>query len=189
MEDRCRRCRQGEGATRHRRHDHQPHHRQRRGRDRVGEPVRAGLGPRHGDGPPAQERCNGVRRRAEQAGEPGMGRLGQRHRGARTGHARHVPGGGLLPPRGQHPADPGRGANAGQVGRGPDPRPGNGLRNPDRPGARHMPARAQDRPHRASLPGPGCRHRHAARPEDRCDLPGGAAGRACQLHHPAVPQG
>ncbi len=64
-----------------------------------------------------------------------------------------------------------------------------GLRDPDRPGARHLPARAQDRPHRPSLPGASRRHRHAARAPAGRDLSGGAAGGACELHHPPVPQG
>ncbi len=89
----------------------------------------------------------------------------------------------------QHPADPGRGADDGQIRRRPDPRPGHRVRDPDRPGARDLPARAQDRPHRPSVPGAGRRHRHPARPEGGRDLPGGAAGGACQLHHAAVPQG
>ena len=50
------------------------------------------------------------------------------------------------------------------------------------------PAQAQDRPHHPSLPRPGRRHRHAARPEAGGDLPGGAAGGACQLHHAPVTQ-
>ena len=38
-------------------------------------------------GAPAQERRHRVRRARHQAGEPGMGRLGERHRGARARHA------------------------------------------------------------------------------------------------------
>ena len=39
------------------------------------------------------------------------------------------------------------------------------------------------------LPGAGGRHRHVAGPEAGGDLPGGAAGGACQLHHAPVAQG
>ena len=49
-----------------------------------------------------------------------------------------------------------------QVGARADPRHRDRLRDPDRPRARDLPARAQDRPHRPSLPGAGGRHRHAA---------------------------
>ena len=120
---------------------------------------------------------------------PGMGRVGERRRGARTRHARHVSRRRLLASRRQHPADPRGRADDGEVRPRPDPRHRDRLRNPDRPGARDLPARAQDRPHRPSLPGAGRRHRHAARPEAGRDLPGGAAGGACQLHHAPVAQG
>ena len=53
----------------------------------------------------------------------------------------------------------------------------------------HLPARAQDRPHRPSRPVGRGRHRHAARPRRRDDLPGGAAGAARHLHHAPVAQG
>ena len=105
-----------------------------------------------------------------QARQPGMGRLGERRGGARTGHARHVPGRRLLPSRRQHSADPGGRADDGKIRPRPDPRHRHRLRDPDRPGARDLPARAQDRPHRPSLPGAGRRHRHAARLEAGRDL-------------------
>ena len=76
-----------------------------------------------------------------------------------------------------------------QVGARPDPRHRHRLRDPHRPRARDQPAQAQDRPHHPSLPGAGRRHRHAARAEAGGDLPGGAAGGACQLHHAPVAQG
>ena len=124
----------------------------------------------------------------DQTRQPGMGRLGQRHRGARARHARHVPRRRLLASRRQHPADPRGGADHGEIRPRPDPRHRHRLRNPHRPRPRDLPAQAQDRPHRPSLPGAGRRHRHAARPEAGGDLPGGAAGGACQLHHAPVAQ-
>ncbi len=54
--------------------------------------------------------------------------------------------------------------HAGAKRRRPDPRHRHRLRDPDRPRARDLPARAQDRPHRASRPVRRRRHRHAARP-------------------------
>ena len=48
---------------------------------------------------------------------------------------------------------------------GPDPRHRHRLRDPDRPGAGDLPARAQDRPYRPSRPVGRRRHRHAARPD------------------------
>ena len=158
-------------------------------RDRVGQPFRPHVGARHGARPSAQGWCDRVRRRVQGARQPGMGRLGQRHRGARAGHARHLPRRRLLPSRRQHPADPGRGADHGEVGRRPGPWPRDRLRDPDRPGARDLPARAQDRSHRPSVPGAGRRHRHPPRAEDRRHLPGRAAGGSRQLHDPSVPQG
>ena len=127
--------------------------------------------------------------RVRQARQSGMGGVGERHRGARARHARHVPGRGLLASRRQHSADPRGRADHGQIRPRPDPRHRHRLRNPHRPGARDLPAQAQDRPHHPSLPGAGRRHRHAARAEAGHDLPGGAAGGACQRHHAAVAQG
>ena len=124
-----------------------------------------------------------------QARQPGMGGLGERRGGARTGYARHVPRRRLLASRRQHPADPGGRADDGEIRQGPDPRHRHRLRNHDQPGARDLPARTQDRPHRASVPGAGGRHRHAAGTEAGRHLPGGAAGGACQLHHAPVAQG
>ncbi len=140
-------------------------------------------------GHPRKDGAHGVRRARDQARQPGMGRLGERHRGARARHARHVPRRRLFASRRQHPADPRGGADDGEIRPRPDPRHRHRLRDPDRPGARDLPAQAQDRPHRPSLPGAGRRHRHAAGPEAGDDLPGGAAGGACQLHHAPVAQG
>ena len=59
---------------------------------------------------------------------------------------------GLLASRRQHPADPCRGADDGEIGPRPDPRARHGIRDPHRSRARDQPAQAQDRPHHASLP-------------------------------------
>ena len=64
---------------------------------------------------------------ADEARQSGMGGLGQRHGGARTGHARHLPRRRLLASRRQHSADPGGGADDGEVGARPDPRHRHGL--------------------------------------------------------------
>ena len=48
---------------------------------------------------------------ATQRVQPGMGGLGERHGGARTRHARHLPRRRLLASRRQHSADPGGGAD------------------------------------------------------------------------------
>ena len=96
---------------------------------------------------------------------PGVGGLGQRRRRARARLPRHVPGGRVLAPRRQHPADPrGRPARRRATAR-PGPRHRHRLRDPDRPGEGDLPARAQDRPRRPPRPVGGGRHRHAARPD------------------------
>ena len=64
-----------------------------------------------------------------------------------------------------------------------------GLRDPGRPGEGHLPARAQDRPHRPSRPvgrRPASARCSAA---GRDDLPGDAAGAARHHHDAAVAQG
>ena len=104
--------------------DHQPHHRQRGGRDRRDQPPPGGLRARHGAGPRAQGRrppCSACRPATPR--QPGMGGLGERHGGARARHARHLPRRRLLPSRRQHPADPGGGADHGEV----RPRPIRGI--------------------------------------------------------------
>ena len=53
---------------------------------------------------------------------PGMGRLGERRRGARARLPRHVPGRRLLPSGRQHSAHSRGGADDGAVGARPDPR-------------------------------------------------------------------
>ena len=118
-----------------------------------------------------------------------MGRLGERHRGARAGHARHVPCRRLFASWRQYPAGAGGGADRGQIRSRSDPRHCDWLRNSHQPREGHLPARAQDRPYRASVPGAGGRHRHTAWVEAGHYLSGGAAGAACQHHHPSVAQG
>ena len=93
------------------------------------------------------------------------------------------------PSRRQHPADPGGRADAGEVRQRPHPRHRDRLRDPHRSREGDLPARAQDRPHRPSLSGAGRRHRHAAEAARRDDLPGRAAGGACELHDAPVAQG
>ena len=176
------------GGKRRCRDDRQPHHRQRRGRDRRDQPPPGGDRARHGARSSAQGCRHRVRRSGDQTRQSGMGRLGQRHRGARTRHARHLPRAGLLASRRQHPADTRGRADDGEIRPRPDPRHRHRLRDPHRPRSRDQPAQAQDRPHHPSLRRPGRRHRHAAEPEARGDLPGRAAGGACQRHHAAITQ-
>ncbi len=140
-------------------------------------------------GTSAQECRDCVRRAVGEDRQSGMGGLGQRYRGARARHARHVPGRGLLASRRQHPAGPRGRADHGQVGPRPAPRHRHRLRDPHRSRPRDQPAQAPDRPHHPSLPWPGGRHRHTAGFEAGGDLPGGAAGGACQRHHASVAQG
>ena len=125
----------------------------------------------------------------ERAGVPGMGRLGQRRRRPRTRLPRHLPGRGLLPPGRQHPADPGRRPARRLQRRGPDPRHRHRLRDPGEPGQGHLPAQAQDRPRGPPRPLRRRRHRHAAGPRRRDDLPVRGPGAAHHHRHPAVPQG
>ena len=70
--------------------------------------------------------------------QPGMGSVGERHRSARAGHARHVPRRRLLASRRQHPADPRGGADHGEIRPRPDTRHRHRLRDPHRPRARDL---------------------------------------------------
>ncbi len=114
LEDRRRRRRQGAGGEGRRGDDRQPHHRQRLGGDRRDQPpcrssrratwrsgIRARMAPRC-------SACASGKRVS-----PGMGGLGERHRGARARHARHLSRRRLLASRRQHPADPRGGADHG----------------------------------------------------------------------------
>ena len=92
--------------------------------------------------------------------------MGQRRRGPRARLPRHLPGGRVLAPGRQHPAGRGGGPALRPDRRRPGPGHRDRLRGPDRPRPRHLPARAQDRPHRpprarrrprASAPPSACR--------------------------------
>ena len=132
---------------------------------------------------------DGVRLRARAPHEPRVGGVGERRRRARARLPRHVPRRRVLAPRRQHPADPrGRPARR-RRRRGARARARHRLRDPDRPRAGDLPAQAQDRPRRPPRPVGRCRHRHAARPRRRDDLPGRRPGAAHHDGDPPVPQG
>ncbi len=185
------RRRQGRGGARRRGDDRQPHDRQRRRRDRRDQPPSGRIGARRGARRMrARRRRDGVRRPGDGYGSARNGRRGRTGRRCASWTCTTP----SSPPTTRIPGDniPPILAVAQTMGRSgarPDPRHRDRLRDPDRPGAGDLPARAQDRPHRPSLPGAGGRHRHAAAAADGDDLPGGAAGGACQLHHAPVAQG
>ena len=125
----------------------------------------------------------------DRAHQPRVGGVGERRRRARARLPRHVPRGRLLAPGRQHPADPRRRAARRRRRRGARARARDRLRDPDRPGARDLPAQAQDRPRRPPRPVGRRRHRHAARPRRRDDLPGRRPGAAHDHRDAAVAQG
>ncbi len=118
-----------------------------------------------------------------------VGGVGERRRRARARLPRHLPGGGLLAPRRQHPADPRRRPARRLRRRGARARTRDRVRDPDRPGAGHLPAQAQDRPRRPPRPVGRRRHRHPPRPRRRDDLPGRRPGAAHHDGHTPVAQG
>ena len=121
--------------------------------------------------------------------EPRVGGMGQRCRRPGAGLPRHLPGRRLLASGRQHPADPRRRPAHRRRRRGPRPRTRDRLRDPDRSGARDLPAQAQDRPRGPPRTLRGRRHRDSARARRRHDLPGGRAGAAHHHRDPAVAQG
>ena len=189
LEDRRGGDRPGAGRRRRRRDDRQPHHRQCRGGRRRVEPPPGGECARPGQCPSVSPGRHGVRALGTPARVAGVGGVGQWRGGARARFPRHLSCRRLLAPRRQHPAGAGGGAALRARRRSAGARPRHRLRDPGRSGEGHLPARAQDRPHRPSRPLGRGRHRHGARAWHRDGLSGRAAGAACDHHHPPVAQG